>query len=598
MRETEATDFDVVILGGGLAGLTLARQLRREVPAARVAVIERQKRPLPDAAHKVGESSVELSSHYFGQMLGLGAYLRERQLIKNGLRFFPGGGHTHKLEERWEIGPPELPKVPSFQLDRGRLESDLREMDERDGVTLLEGFSVRDVALAPTGSEAPHVVSFARLAGDDERTASTRWVVDASGWRGILRNQLGLTRPSGHLANASWWRVKGRVDVADLVPASERGWHARDPEHVRWYSTVHFMGTGYWFWYIPLSTGHTSLGIVVHDEVHPFDTIRTLERSMEWLKKHEPQCYEHVKDMPAEDFLCHRHYSHGSSKCFSPDRWTTVGPAGVFADPFYSPGSDFIALGNCFSTELIRMDLAGEDFRPRADEYDGFYLRFFDVACEVYRKSAPCLGSPRPVAAKIYWDDFNYWAFVCQYFFKECWKLPPAEHARFVDIARDFAVLHFRAQKLVSEWAKRQVNEQRPVHVQLPPIPSVLANLHLDLVKPMSHDETLAYMREKLAQAHEVLHEIVIRAFLALGPTGSAELARVCEMQGWGMRISPERLAAETTSGGARRRALPAIARDMERCLGRPDVHPESPALLALVEGVLGRAVAAEMAIA
>lgn len=596
MNGPEAIDFEVVILGGGLAGLTLARQLRREVPGARVAVIERQRRPLPDAAHKVGESSVELSSHYFGEMLGLGAYLREKQLIKNGLRFFPGGGHTHRLEERWEIGPPEMPKVPSFQLDRGRLETDLREMDERDGVTLLEGFTVRDVALAPSGSEAPHVVRYASLSGDDERSVRARWVVDASGWKGILRNQLGLTRPSGHLANAAWWRVKGRVDVKDLVPESERAWHARDSEHIRWYSTVHFMGTGYWFWYIPLSTGHTSLGIVVHDEVHSFDTIRTLERAMEWLKKHEPQCYEHVKDMPAEDFLCHRHYSHGSAKCFSPDRWTTVGPAGVFADPFYSPGSDFIALGNCFSTELIRLDLAGQDFRARADEYDGFYLRFFDVACEVYRKSAPCLGSPRPMAAKIYWDDFNYWAFVCQYFFKECWRLPPSEHARFVAIARDFAELHFRAQKLVSEWAKllmradspRAMNEQRAVHVQLPPVPSVLANLHLELVKPMTHDETLTYMREKLAQAHEVLHEIVIRALLSLGPTAGAELVRSCDMASWGLRIAPERLAAETTSGGARRRALPPIARDMERCLGRADVHAESPPLPDLVERALG----------
>ena len=46
---------------------------------------------------------------------------------------------------------------------------------------------------------------------------------------------------------------------------------------------------------------------------------------------------------------------------FSPDRWALVGVPGVFADPFYSPGSDFIAQGNTFTTEIIKSDLEGED---------------------------------------------------------------------------------------------------------------------------------------------------------------------------------------------------------------------------------------------
>ena len=171
-------DQDVAILGGGLAGLTLARQLRRELPEVRVTVVERQKRPLPDAAHKVGESSVELSSHYFGERLGLGEYLRKTHYIKNGLRFFPGGGATHALQDRTEIGPPQLAKVPSFQLDRGRLESDLRAMIVVDGATLLEGWTVKDVAL---DTEHGHLVSIATLSGDQERSVRARWVVDASG---------------------------------------------------------------------------------------------------------------------------------------------------------------------------------------------------------------------------------------------------------------------------------------------------------------------------------------------------------------------------------------------------------------------------------
>jgi flavin-dependent dehydrogenase len=45
--------YDVLICGGGLAGLTLARQLRLELPALSVAVVDRLKRPLPEAAHVI-----------------------------------------------------------------------------------------------------------------------------------------------------------------------------------------------------------------------------------------------------------------------------------------------------------------------------------------------------------------------------------------------------------------------------------------------------------------------------------------------------------------------------------------------------------------
>src|SRR5690349_7123267 len=144
--------FDVVICGGGLAGLTLGLQLRREHPSLRVLVVEKTSRPLPPGCHKVGESSVELGSSYF-ESLGLKEYLKEKQLFKFGLRFFPGGGHL-PLEKRFEIGPMQEPIVPSYQLDRGTFESDLRGFYEEAGGTLVEGAMVREVDLKP-GAE-PH----------------------------------------------------------------------------------------------------------------------------------------------------------------------------------------------------------------------------------------------------------------------------------------------------------------------------------------------------------------------------------------------------------------------------------------------------------
>ena len=71
---TPAT-HDLIIMGGGLAGLTLALQLRQRLPGIDVLMLERRTHPVPEACHKVGESSVEIGGHYFQHVLGLEQHL-------------------------------------------------------------------------------------------------------------------------------------------------------------------------------------------------------------------------------------------------------------------------------------------------------------------------------------------------------------------------------------------------------------------------------------------------------------------------------------------------------------------------------------------
>ena len=113
---------DGAILGGGLAGLTLAIQLKQRDPAIAVTVLERRTHPVREAAFKVGESTVEIGAHYLADILGLREHLETRQLRKFGFRFFFSEGRED-LDRCTELGVSELLPTPSWQLDRGRFEN-------------------------------------------------------------------------------------------------------------------------------------------------------------------------------------------------------------------------------------------------------------------------------------------------------------------------------------------------------------------------------------------------------------------------------------------------------------------------------------------
>lgn len=453
-------DVDLAILGGGLAGLTLALQVLRARPSTRVLVLEKVRHPVPEAAHKVGESSVEIGGHYFSHVLGLEQHVRERQLVKFGLRFFFKAGDNRDITRRVELGLGDWesfePGAITWQLDRGRLENHLAERVVELGATLIGGATVQDVALRPGGL---HEV---RASRDGEPLAlRARWVVDATSRRALLKKKLGLAREVGHKANAAWFRIAGRLDIDEL--SDDPDWRARVPSGRRWLSTNHLLGPGYWVWFIPLASGSTSVGIVAEAATHPLSTIRSFERCLDWLRAHEPQAcalVERHRDR-LQDFLVLQHFSHGCQTVFSADRWAITGEAGAFLDPFYSPGSDYIALSNSFITRLLTEDLDGRDVSALASRYNEVYLALFRQSLLLYEGQYPVLGAQEALLAKLVWDQAHYLAFMMAIYSKR-WVLEPGLLAGLDPLLDRATRLQNRMQELFRKWAAAETAALEP----------------------------------------------------------------------------------------------------------------------------------------
>lgn len=401
---------DVIVMGGGLAGLTLAMQLRQRFPELDVLVLERRSHPVPEARHKIGESTVEIGAHYFAEVLGLAPHLMQRQLKKFGFRFFFSEGRRD-IENVTEVGASRPLPVGSWQIDRGIFENFLGQEAARRGIRFLDRALIRQAQLA--SDDGLHSVRWQR--GDGRlRTSHARWLIDACGRAGLLKRQRGLALDNAHPAHAVWFRIADRIEIDGW--SDDPAWRARCETPTRWLSTNHLVGAGYWVWLIPLSSGSHSVGIVADPRWHPLERMDTFERAMDWLAEHQPRLFDDLngKRDKLQDFAFFRRFSYDCKQVFSAGRWALAGEAGRFLDPFYSPGSDFIAIGNTFITELVARDRAGQPLAAHAQIYEQIFKSFYDSTMALYLDQYGIFGDPQVLPVKILWDYTYYWGVLAQ----------------------------------------------------------------------------------------------------------------------------------------------------------------------------------------
>lgn len=339
--------YDVVVVGGAVAGAGTALLIRRFHPTARVLVVEE----LESFPRKVGEATVEVSAYFLQQVLGQDAALARDHLPKHGLRFW-FGAEGEGLAEMTEIGGIDEAPVPAWQLDRSRIDESVLESAREAGCEIL-----RPAKVTAWEEGWPESGVTVRTAGGERRVRS-RWLVDASGRHAfVARRKRLLERVEEHPTAAYWSRWRDVEDLddrefLDLPPAGS----AR-----RRLATNHFCGYGWWIWMIPLADGDTSIGLVHDKRLFDLPGEGPREERYRAFLRSRPGLGAMLADAePVEgDYHGYRHLPYVSRRYMEPG-WALVGDAGSFLDPFYSPGLDHAAMSAYATARLLAADLAGE----------------------------------------------------------------------------------------------------------------------------------------------------------------------------------------------------------------------------------------------
>jgi len=397
---------DVLIVGAGLASLTLAKQLLDRQPSLDICIVHNRRFPYPERVHKVGESTVEIGAYYLSNIIGCKTHLEQGHLRKMGQRFIQTQGLQGDAPYR-ELGLTFYPHHSTFQIDRGRLENHLREQLGKR-VCFVENSRVLDM----TVGEGQNAVSIRDHEGIIS-TRSARWVVDASGRGRVLMKQFDLQKKAQVNHSSVWFRVGGNVDINEFIMSSVQANPFADVAE-RAHSTTHLVGDGYWVWIIPINAQTTSIGIVFDNAHHQLSDMSSYPLATRWLRRHEPRLmdYLELKAFEVLDFMMLRNYSYLSAQYISRDGWALTGEAAGFVDPMYSNGTDLIALANTLITNAITRP----DGMDLVDRINGLLDEVYKGFDYTHRESLGNFSRWNQIFIKTNWDSCFYFMFMCVLF--------------------------------------------------------------------------------------------------------------------------------------------------------------------------------------
>jgi FADH2 O2-dependent halogenase len=329
-------DFDVVVIGGGPAGSGMASYLAKA--GVRCAVFEGALFPRPH----VGESLVPSSTRVFKELDLLPVLDAANLQKKYGAAWtasteWTASASTRMHVHEWEgLAPdcradirfeeraqPGVDRNYTFHVDRAQFDQLLLGHAHKLGATVYQGVKVSHVDFSD-----PSQVTVRFRMGQRELGVTARMVVDASGRKTMLGNQLKLKERDqvfDQYALHTWFDGYDRRTVAKSEGSEN-------------YIFVHFLPiSNSWIWQIPISNTVTSIGVVTQK--------KNFAKSRESREQYFWDCVATRPELEAalraaqmmRPLTDEGDYSY-AMKQICGDRFVLIGDAARFVDPIFSTG--------------------------------------------------------------------------------------------------------------------------------------------------------------------------------------------------------------------------------------------------------------------
>lgn len=324
---------DVLVIGGGPAGSTVATLLARQ--GRRVVMLEKDHHP----RFHIGESLLPGNRAMF-EALGVQDAVDRIGMPKLGIEFVPPDSDARSLVEFAEGMDPAVNSA--WQVRRDQFDEILFRNAAAQGAVTLEGAHVRQVEFDADGATV-------QVRRDDQTTERwrARFVVDASGRDTVLANKFkakvknprhNSTALYGHFRGAR--RLEGRREGNISICWFPHGW----------------------FWFIPLADGTTSVGAVCWAYYLKARGEKSLKDYFFETIAMAPELADRLKGATLVDDKVHAtgNFSYCSTHAAG-ERYLLVGDAFTFIDPMFSSGVYLAMQGGFDAAEAVATALD----RPR-----------------------------------------------------------------------------------------------------------------------------------------------------------------------------------------------------------------------------------------